>query len=37
MLGRHLWIRGYFCCSSGNVTNDVIKQYITNQLQDVDK
>jgi hypothetical protein len=22
--GRHLWARGYFCCSSGNVTDDVI-------------
>lgn len=24
--GRHMWARGYFCCSSGNVTDDVIKQ-----------
>jgi putative transposase len=22
--GRHLWARGYFVCSSGNVTDDVI-------------
>jgi putative transposase len=29
--GRHLWARGYFCCSSGNVTDDVIKQYIEQQ------
>ena len=29
--GRHLWARGYFCCSSGNVTDEVIKQYIENQ------
>ena len=29
--GRHFWARGYFCCSSGNVTDDVIKQYIENQ------
>ncbi|NOT56835.1 MAG: IS200/IS605 family transposase, partial [Deltaproteobacteria bacterium] len=21
--GRHLWARGYFCCSSGNVTDEV--------------
>ncbi|MBW1989569.1 MAG: IS200/IS605 family transposase [Deltaproteobacteria bacterium] len=34
--GRHLWARGYFCCSSGNVTDDVIKQYIENQSHDVD-
>jgi len=30
-LGRHFWSRGYFCCSSGNVTDDVIKQYIEGQ------
>ena len=30
--GRHLWARGYFCASSGNVTDDVIVQYI--ELQD---
>ena len=29
--GRHFWARGYFCCSSGNVTDDVIKQYIEQQ------
>jgi putative transposase len=29
--GRHFWARGYFCCSSGNVTDDIIKQYIDNQ------
>ena len=29
--GRHLWARGYFVCSSGNVTDEVIAQYI--QLQ----
>ena len=32
--GRHLWARGYFCCSSGNVTDEVIKAYIANQSQD---
>ena len=26
--GRHVWARGYFCCSSGNVTDEVIKRYI---------
>ena len=31
--GRHFWARGYFCCSSGNVTDDVIKQYI--EAQDI--
>ena len=32
--GRHLWARGYFVASSGNVTDDVIAQYI--ELQGVD-
>jgi putative transposase len=26
--GRHLWARGYFAASSGNVTDEVIAQYI---------
>jgi putative transposase len=29
--GRHLWARGYFCCSSGNVTDDVISKCIAEQ------
>ena len=29
--GRHVWARGYFCCSSGNVTDQVIAEYIANQ------
>ncbi len=29
--GRHFWARGYFCCSSGNVTDDVIERYIEGQ------
>lgn len=29
--GRHLWAGGYFCVSSGNVTDEVIKEYIANQ------
>ena len=29
--GRHLWARGYFAASSGNVTDDVIMQYIATQ------
>ena len=29
--GRHLWARGYFAASSGNVTDDVIAQYIEQQ------
>jgi hypothetical protein len=34
--GRHLWARGYFCVSSGNVTDEVIKQYIAEQSHDQD-
>lgn len=34
--GRHMWARGYFCCSSGNVTDEVIKQYIAQQ-EDADE
>ena len=29
--GKHLWARGYFCVSSGNVTDDIIAEYIKNQ------
>ena len=29
--GRHVWARGYFCCSSGNVTDEVVAAYIANQ------
>ncbi len=29
--GRHLSARGYFCCSSGNVTDEVVAEYIANQ------
>jgi putative transposase len=29
--GRHLWARGYFAASSGNVTDEVIMQYIDTQ------
>lgn len=29
--GRHLWARGYFVASSGNVTDEIIQEYIKNQ------
>jgi len=32
--GRHFWARGYFVCTTGNVTDDVISKYI--ELQDVE-
>jgi putative transposase len=34
--GRHMWARGYFCCSSGNVTDDVIENYVQNQEHDIE-
>ena len=29
--GHHLWARGYFAVSTGNVTDEVIAEYIKNQ------
>jgi putative transposase len=26
--GRHLWASGYFCVSAGNITDEMIKEYI---------
>jgi putative transposase len=34
--GRHLWARGYFVASVGNVTEEMIARYIENQ-QDVER
>ncbi|MBP6952612.1 MAG: transposase [Alphaproteobacteria bacterium] len=28
---RHLWARGYFAVSTGNVTDEIIAEYIKNQ------
>ena len=33
--GQHIWARGYFVASSGNITDEMIKEYIENQ--DVEK
>jgi putative transposase len=33
--GRHLWARGFFVASSGNVTDEAIMEYI--RAQDVTK
>jgi putative transposase len=35
--GNHLWARGYFCVSSGNVTDEVIKEYIEKQGREADE
>jgi putative transposase len=29
--GQHLWARGYFCASSGTVTDEMVKAYIADQ------
>lgn len=29
--GRHLWGRGYFVATSGNITDEIIMDYISNQ------
>ena len=28
--GRRFWARGYFCTTSGNITDDVVLQYLAN-------
>lgn len=32
--GRHMWARGYFVASSGNVTDEIIMKYIEEQGQE---
>ena len=34
--GKHIWARGYFAVSSGNVTDEVIMKYIENQDMEKD-
>jgi len=29
--GRHLWARGYFAASTGNVTDEIVAEYIEKQ------
>lgn len=29
--GQHLWARGYFCSTVGNVTKEIVRNYIANQ------
>jgi len=35
--GQHLWSRGYYAVSSGNITDEMIMAYIQNQDEDVEK
>ena len=30
--GRHFWARGYFSVTSGNITDDMIMEYIDNHI-----
>ena len=34
--GQHLWAPGYFCGTVGMVTEEIIKEYIENQKEDID-
>jgi putative transposase len=31
--GRHMWARGYFAASTGNVTDEIIAEYIEKQSE----
>jgi len=31
--GQRMWARGYFACTTGNVTDDMIVQYIANHTE----
>ena len=31
--GRHFWARGYFCATSGNVTDDMIETYLEHHFE----
>ena len=32
--GKHIWARGYFCATTGVVTEDEIKDYIEHHVED---
>ena len=34
--GQHMWATGYFCRTVGTVTNEIIKNYIDEQNDDID-
>jgi len=34
--GGHLWARGYFCVSVGNVTDKMVKEYIEHHFEGED-
>ncbi len=34
--GQRMWARGYFACSTGNITDEMIKEYIENHAEQED-
>jgi len=34
--GQHLWARGYFCATVGNVTEEIVRNNIANQSKEKD-
>jgi putative transposase len=34
--GQHMWARGYFAVSSGNVTTEMIKEYIKHHFENTE-
>ena len=34
--GQHMWATGYFCRTVGTVTDEIIKEYIENQNDEID-
>ena len=35
--GKHFWLPSYFLATTGNVTIDILKQYVENQRKDMEK
>jgi putative transposase len=31
--GQRMWVRGYFACSTGNITDEMVKDYTTNHAE----
>jgi len=34
--GQHMWSVGYFCRSVGTITDEIVKEYIENQKDDIE-
>ena len=34
--GQRMWARGYFACSTGNITDEMVKDYIENHAEQED-